>query len=45
MGRSREEAQRAAEEFVRNASLGDHEANDRLVRDLDDRDPFIIDAD
>lgn len=45
MGRSREEAQRLADEFMRNANSGNDEANDQLVRDLDDRDPFIVDSD
>lgn len=44
MGRSKEEAQRLADEFVANAERGDHAANDQLVRDVDDRAPFIIDS-
>lgn len=45
MGRSKDEAQRLADQFVANADRGDHAANDQLVRDVDDRDPFVIDAD
>lgn len=45
MGRSRDEAQAAADTFLDNCERGDHEANDKLVRDQDPRDAFIVDAD
>lgn len=41
MGKSRQEA---ADEFVRNAEKDEHSANDELVREIDPRDPFVIDA-
>lgn len=44
MGRSREEAQRLADQFVANANQGNNEANDQLVRDLDPRDPFVVES-
>lgn len=41
MGKSPQEKH---DEFMRNANANEHAKNDQLVRDDDDRDPFIIDA-